>query len=81
MSNKKVTYMTRNAARLIGMRKTASAYVNGQQAPQEYRHSYSMNDYLNNQRAGMGIYNSSIRGEYEPSELYDKSFIMPSERC
>ena len=73
--------MTYNAAKLIGMRKTASAYINGQQAPQEYRHSYSLSKYLNDQRGGNATYNSSIRGEYEPSELYDKSFIMPSERC
>lgn len=72
--------MTLNAAKLIGMRKAASAYVNGNYAPQEYRHTYSLSDYAKNQRGGQGTYNSDIHGEYKPSELYDRSFIMPSER-
>lgn len=72
--------MTRNAAMILGMRKTASAVRNGEYAPQEYRHTYSMNDYMNNQKGGMGNYKSSIHGEYKPSSLYDESYIMPPER-
>lgn len=71
--------MTHNAASILrgSMRKCASAFRNGQSAPSEYRHAYSLNDYMNNQRAGMGTYNSSIRGEYKPSELYEKDYIRP----
>ena len=72
--------MTFNAMRILCMPKKASAYRNGEEAPQTYRHTYSLADYADNQRAGNAMYNGDIRGEYKNTGKYPDSFILPAGR-
>ena len=71
--------MTYNAMKVIGLRKEAAAARNGKAVPQEYRHTYSLADFANSDQNKP--HSSSIRGSYTASKLYDKDFIIPSERC